>query len=256
MTLASYANTFLTHAPTLTESISRALRQAILDGVLVGGESVRQEEIAKTFGVSRVPIREALLKLEGEGLVETVPRRGVVVTSLSSQDFDEILEMRLALELLAIERAAQRFTSADARSAMQVVDEARAGMLASPTPDLGKEFESRWGGMNWEFHRRLYLPAARPRLLTTIENLQRLFARHLRVRITAKSVGTDPRYDLQAADAEETLREWAQVLDEHEQMVKACEAHDVAAAQEVLRHHISDHGTEAVQRLRNTRTQA
>jgi DNA-binding GntR family transcriptional regulator len=253
MTLDAYAADFLTQAPTMTESIARALRQAILDGSLVGGSTIRQEEVARKFGVSRVPIREALLKLEGEGLVETQPRRGVVVTSLSQTGFEEILDMRIALESLAIEQAVKRFTPADARAAMQIVEEARAGMRASASPDLGKEIESRWGDLNWEFHRRLYAPAARPRLLASIENLQQLFARHLRARIASKN-DSPPVASRKAMreDAKANLQEWAAVIDEHEQMVVACARHDAPAAIKVLRHHISDHGTELVQRLRET----
>ena len=125
MSLDSYAANFPISSPTMTSSVARLLRQAILDGALPGGSVIRQEEVARKFGVSRVPIREALLKLEGEGLVETQPRRGVVVTMLSTDDFEEILEMRFALESLALERSAQRFTAVHAADAMAVVQQGR-----------------------------------------------------------------------------------------------------------------------------------
>ncbi|HWI83817.1 GntR family transcriptional regulator [Ramlibacter sp.] len=255
MSLDSYAAKFPVSSPTMTSSVARLLRQAILEGALPGGSVIRQEEVARKFGVSRVPIREALLKLEGEGLVETQPRKGVVVTVLSTDDFEEILEMRFALESLAIERAAQRFSAANTAAAMAVVEQARTILKSKRNLDLAHEFESRWGELNWSFHRRLYEPAGRPRLLATIENLQQLFARHLRMHIAAP----DPRLPAARSLREDTaanLQEWAAVLDEHEQMVRACAAHDGATAVAVLKHHISDHGRELVRRLREAGTPA
>lgn len=247
MNLDDYAVSLPASAPTMTNSVARLLRQAILEGALPGGTVIRQEEVARKFGVSRVPVREALLKLEGEGLVETQPRRGVVVTVLSTDDFEEILEMRLALESIAIERAARRFTRHDAEVAMAVVEDARR-ILHSPTSaNAAAEFEGRWGELNWAFHRRLYEPAARPRLLASIENLQQLFARHMRVHLASG----DAKTSSDGAAAANT-REWATVLDEHEQIALACSRNDAAAAVELLRDHIMQHGTELVRRLRQS----
>lgn len=256
MSLDSYVANFPINSPTMTSSVARLLRQAILDGAIPGGSVIRQEEVARKFGVSRVPIREALLKLEGEGLVETQPRKGVVVTVLSTEDFEEILEMRIALESIAIERAAERFSSAQAAHAMTVVEQGREVLTRSRNPDFAKEFESRWGELNWEFHRRLYEPAQRPRLLGAIENLQQLFARHLRMHIAVRDPQTQPASGALREDAAANLQEWAAVLDEHEQMVQACARHDAAAAVTVLRHHIADHGRELVRRLRENATAA
>lgn len=255
MSLDTYVANFPVSSPTMTSSVARLLRQAILDGALPGGSVIRQEEVARKFGVSRVPIREALLKLEGEGLVETQPRRGVVVTMLSTDDFEEILEMRFALESLALERAAQRFTAAHAAAAMAVVQQGREVLTRSQSPDFAKEFESRWGELNWAFHKRLYEPAGRPRLLATIENLQQLFARHLRMHIAVRDPSLPPGGSLRE-DTAANLQEWAAVLDEHEQMVMACARHDAATAVAVLRHHIADHGRELVRRLRQNATAA
>lgn len=253
MSLDSYLSEFPRQTPTAAESVTRVLRQAILDGVLSGGSMLRQEELARKFGVSRVPIREALLKLEGEGLVETQPRRGVVVTALSAEDFEEILEMRIALESLALRWAAPRFRPEDAAAAREILARAEAGLHAAGGPDLLREFESRWGDLNWEFHRRLYLAGNRPRLMATLENLHQLFARHLRVRIAtageASEIG-DPGHASQQEALAANIQEWAAVLDEHRLMLEACERHDAGAACAVLKRHISDHGAELVHRLR------
>lgn len=251
MSLDTYALQLPAQAPTVAESVARALRKAILEGALAGGSAVRQEEVARVFGVSRVPVREALLRLEGEGLVETHPRRGVVVTALSTDDFEEILEMRFALESLALRRSAKNFSKNDLEDTLAIVAEARLGLLPDAGPDLAHEIESRWGDLNWKFHRRLYLPANRPRLLASIEQLQQLFARHLRVRMgSAEAVYGQNGDQSSSASSAANLREWAQVLDEHEAMSMACGRHDADAAIEILERHISGHGAELVTRLR------
>ncbi|MGB6102458.1 MAG: GntR family transcriptional regulator [Pusillimonas sp.] len=252
MNLDDYVAGFPQQSPTAAESISRLLRQAILDGALEGGSVLRQGEIAKRFGVSRIPVREALLKLEGEGLVETQPRQGVVVTMLSADDFVEILEMRYALESLALDLAAPRFKDEDLDDALAIVIEAEKSMPTPADQDPRKEFESRWGNLNWVFHRRLYTVANRPRLLTSIENLHQLFARHLRVRIddtgTAASASSGERHTLLEANR----REWTDVLEEHRQIALACARHDAEAAKEILKRHIYNHGGELVRKLKET----
>lgn len=238
---------------TAQESVARTLRRLILNGTLPGGSALRQEDLAKRLGVSRMPLREALLKLEAEGLVETQPRRGVVVTMLSAEDFEEILEMRFSLESLAVTKAAERFTPADTKAVMEIVDLAEAQLKKSAEPDLSAEFESRWGDLNWEFHKRLYKPANKPRLLGVIENLHQLFARHLRVRIATAGGSDNPAFGgSRKEQIAENLKEWANVLAEHREMVVACDKHDGRAARSVLKRHISDHGAELMRRLRDS----
>jgi DNA-binding GntR family transcriptional regulator len=237
--------------PTVVETLVRSLRQAIMSGALAGGTPIRQEEMSRKFGVSRVPLREALLRLEGEGLVETQPRRGVVVTALSSEDFSEILEMRQALESLAIGLAAQKFTDAHLRQVLEIVDQADELLKKEGPLDLSSEFEHRWGALNLEFHRRLYAPANRPRLMTSIEAMHNLFARHVRVLIEG-----GVRFDDVQPSAEETLAanlaEWRAVNNEHRDMALACARHDADEAKRLLHHHISGHGAELLRRLRNS----
>jgi DNA-binding GntR family transcriptional regulator len=85
-----------------------ALREAILDGRLAPGTRLVQEELAARYGTSRIPLREALRRLEGEGLVRTTHNRGAVVRPLSPKDVADLYDVRLALETLAVRRAAAR----------------------------------------------------------------------------------------------------------------------------------------------------
>jgi DNA-binding GntR family transcriptional regulator len=95
---------------TLAEKAFDALHSAIITGQLRPGTRLPIEELAEVLEMSPMPIREAVRRLHGAGLVENIPHRGARVTELSLTDLAEVVEARLALELLAIRRAAERFT--------------------------------------------------------------------------------------------------------------------------------------------------
>lgn len=85
------------------------LRDAILDGTYAPGTRLVQEELAASLGISRIPLREALRRLEGEGLVVISPNRGAIVRPLLTKDIVDLFDVRLALESLALERAAANY---------------------------------------------------------------------------------------------------------------------------------------------------
>lgn len=89
------------------DAIAHALREDILAGRLLGGERLVEETIAKRYGVSRVPVREALTRLQSEGFVTIVRYRGAAVSETLVQDSRELLEIRRGLEILAAQLAAQ-----------------------------------------------------------------------------------------------------------------------------------------------------
>ncbi|MET0453343.1 MAG: GntR family transcriptional regulator [Mycobacterium sp.] len=89
------------------DSIAHALREEILAGRLTGGERLVEEAIAKQFGVSRVPVREALTRLQSEGFVTIVRYRGAAVSETLVQDSHELLQIRRGLETLAAQLAAE-----------------------------------------------------------------------------------------------------------------------------------------------------
>lgn len=90
-------------------SVIDDLREAILVGDYRPGAKLIQEELATRFGVSRIPLREALRRLEGEGLVLMSPNRGAVVRPLVPKDVADLFELRIALETVALRRAAERY---------------------------------------------------------------------------------------------------------------------------------------------------
>lgn len=92
------------------DDLFEALRESILTCRRAPGERLIQEELAAEFGTSRIPLREALRRLEGEGLVVIAPHRGAIVRPFVPKDVVDLYEVRLALETLAVRRAAARFT--------------------------------------------------------------------------------------------------------------------------------------------------
>jgi len=107
---------------TLAEKAFAALHGAILNGELTPGQRLLIEELAEQLEMSPMPIREALRRLDSAGLVEHVPHRGARVAELSLPDLREVYEARLALEPLAVEQGAARFTSEDARAGRESLD--------------------------------------------------------------------------------------------------------------------------------------
>ena len=97
----------------LRDVVFNPLRQAILKGELEPGERLMEIQLADRLGVSRTPIREAIRKLELEGLVLMIPRKGAEVAKISEKSLRDVLEVRRSLEELAIELACQRMTESD-----------------------------------------------------------------------------------------------------------------------------------------------
>ena len=89
----------------LRDVVFKTLRQAILKGELKPGERLMEIALAEKLGVSRTPIREAIRKLELEGLVVMVPRKGAHVANITEKDLNDVLEVRIGLENMAIDKA-------------------------------------------------------------------------------------------------------------------------------------------------------
>jgi DNA-binding GntR family transcriptional regulator len=197
-----------TDVKTTTEMIASALRDDILQGKLSSNQPLRQDEIASQFGVSKIPVREALVQLKAEGLVTFVPNRGASVANLSGEEANEIYLMRIALEKIALARAIPRLTVSQLSQAEEILD----------TIDAEKD-TARWGELNWEFHATLYSPCSMPRLLSTIQTLHANVARYLVLYLE----GMD-------------YQERSQV--EHRSLLEACRHGEVDQALDVLEGHL------------------
>ena len=150
---------------TKSTHIAEILAEEIIRGEHPPGARLAQEHIAERFACSHVPVREALQHLVQMELAVAIPRRGVRVVELSSTDHAEILEMRLALEPLALRQAAPYITPAHIKD----INTLRTECDAAEDPIT-------WEKANRDFHMAILRPCRRARLLNSIEALQRLSA--------------------------------------------------------------------------------
>jgi DNA-binding GntR family transcriptional regulator len=122
---------------TLKDNVTEILRQSIIDGSLAPGTEFNQAQLAERLGVSRGPIREAVGQLEQEGLIQSIPYKGIVVTPLTPQYVEELYSVRVALETLAIARGIERLQPQHLDLLTKTIDDmrraARAGDLDSLT---------------------------------------------------------------------------------------------------------------------------
>lgn len=160
----------MSHAPEdpLSTRIARVLAQRIITGEIAPGARLRQDHIAREFGTSHVPVREAFRDLQAQGLAEAEPRRGMRVTDFDVAELREVAQMRASLESLALRHAAPHLTRAILKEAEEVT---RHGDSAQTVQD--------WEAANRHFHRLILSPCAMPRLLRTIDDLQAASARFL-----------------------------------------------------------------------------
>lgn len=159
-----YAET-MSNLSTKSSIIAEALAEEIIRGEIEPGSRLAQDRIAERFQSSHVPAREALQRLVQMELATSEPRRGVRVFSLSSADHDDIQEMRLALEPLALRTSTRRFDPV----ALTKIERARAACDDATDPIA-------WEKANRTFHLAILQPCERPLLLQRIEQLQRLSA--------------------------------------------------------------------------------
>ena len=195
---------------TLAEKAFETLHSAIITGQLRPGTRLPIEELAEVLEMSPMPIREAVRRLDAAGLVENIPHRGARVTELSVTDLAEVYEARLALEVLAIRRAAERFALAHEVAARQ-----RLARLDQMTDDNSATTSAAHAA----FHFALYDAAASAWLLRLIRPVWE----------------TSERYCLEVPQC----RQLAARGPEHEAILEACVANDPDRAAVALHDHLA-----------------
>lgn len=190
--------------------IAEAIRGGILDGTIEAGQQLVQDDLARAFGTSRIPVREALRQLESDGIVAYHPHRGASVALLTAKDVAEIYEMRAPLELLALRLAIPKLDRARLTAAERVIDDSAVLTNAAA-----------FGRLNWRFHEILYEAANRPRLLKAILNLYIHASRW-------------PPF------AREQRKAFAAIVAEHREILRACRRGDTTAAVKALGRHLAE----------------
>ncbi len=148
----------------LRELVLEALREAILDGTLQPRERLMEIQLAEELGVSRTPIREALRKLELEGFIVMIPRKGAYVADFSLRDLEDTFEVRKSLEGLAAELCAERATEEEILEMDQLLQQKAIAIQNNDMPQLLK--------VDTAFHEILYQASRNKRLCNIISNLR------------------------------------------------------------------------------------
>jgi DNA-binding GntR family transcriptional regulator len=164
--MTATGNPLLMGSLPLPELIYLSIRERIFNGTTPPGTELRQEELARQFGASRVPVREAMSRLQAEGLIVLRPRRGFAVTSLDLAEIIEIFELRMVLEQHAVEVATRLRTESD-------LHDVEAILRQMDALEPGAEnYLTRWLDLNRDFHNRLIACARRKRVSSIVINLR------------------------------------------------------------------------------------
>ncbi|WP_293575528.1 GntR family transcriptional regulator [Phaeobacter sp.] len=187
-----------------------ALRRAIIEGDLKEGTPLRQDDLARTFNTSRIPVREAISRLEEQGLVKTQRYKGAVVSSLSEQEAREIFDLRALLEPEVIRRAVPRISD----TALAQAKDCLIAFSQSSDP-------MTWGDLNRDFHATLYQEAGLQYHMDVIENAMDRVDSYLRAQLVLSN-GSE------------------RANEEHIAIWNACAAGDADLAASLTRAHILD----------------
>ena len=196
---------------TLSAAIVEQLRRGILDGSYPAGAQLRQDALAATFEVSRIPVREALFQLEAEGLVAIEPHKGAIVSAFSLQDINDVFDLRVLLEPRLLAQSVPRMSEEDL---VEVAALDVAFDLAMAQQDV-----SQWGLLNARYHLALYRHAPLPRTLAIVTALLQTSDRFTRLQLNRASALT-------------------RAGSEHRRLLRLCRAGQVNAACECLVAHI------------------
>lgn len=153
---------------TIQQSISDDLRKKIIQGRIKVGERIRIDQVSNQYGVSTMPAREAVLRLESEGFLTFYPYRGAVVKELSIQEVEEIFKIRQIMESAAAQLAIQNLGSDELNKLEELL------MKMEKIKDI-----PRWLELNWQFHETIYEPCRLPRFCKMIRNLRNDINRYL-----------------------------------------------------------------------------
>jgi DNA-binding GntR family transcriptional regulator len=193
---------------TVADYVAETLRDAIIAGQFEDGEELNQVKLAEMFNVSRVPIREAMRRLEAEGLISAEAHRRAVVVGFDKDRIAEIFEIRAMLESFALQRAATKLDSAQIAELRRLCEEA----------DEVEDHEE-WLEHNHRFHQALLAPSGSTTALTLVEQLSRQVERYIR-------------------RSGRSLHRPREAGEEHRQLVNSLEEGNVDEAREILTRHI------------------
>ena len=196
---------------TLSGLIVDQLRQSIFAGEHSAGAQLRQDALAEAYGVSRIPVREALFQLEAEGLVRIVPHKGAIVSELSLGEINDVFDLRGIIEPRLLAGSVPLLETGD----FEHLNEIHARFSES----IARRDVSAWGELNAEFHLALYVRSPHPRSRSIVTGLLQTSDRYTRVQLSNST-------------AMETAEK------EHAELIALCRAKKADEACRFLFHHI------------------
>jgi len=208
----------------LPETLAQSLRERILNGEFKEGDALNQEALAEEYDVSRMPVREALRHLESSGLIAIQTHKGAIVTALPIEQIAELFDLRALLECDILGHAIAKTRDGHLAASRIVLSQLEAAYRDGDV--------ARWGALNWEFHRSLYVPADRVQTLAAIQTINVQTDRYIRLQLQLAGPGA-------VANAEA----------EHRELLRLCESREARAAVAYLRRHIQNAGKSLVAAL-------
>ena len=197
----------------LRDVVFNTLRKAILRGELKPGERLMEIQLANKLGVSRTPIREAIRKLELEGLVLMIPRKGAEVAQITEKNMQDVLEVRKALEELSVQLACERITPEQVEEMKMAAEDFRKVLKSG---DVTKNAEA-----DVKFHDIIFAATNNQRLITLLNNLREQMYRFRVEYLKQKEC-------------------YPQLLEEHDKLIALISGGEVEEACELMGCHIDN----------------
>lgn len=197
----------------LRDVVFRTLRRQILMGELKPGERLMEVKLTKKLGVSRTPVREAIHMLEIEGLAKVIPRRGASVSDITEEDLQDVLEVRCALEELAVELACARRSEEDI---FNIKKAARAFVEATKKGSISEMAEK-----DVAFHNLIFSATGNKRLIQLVGNLSERMYRYRIEYLKNKGV-------------------YEGLIKEHSDIIRYIEGNNPSEARAAIRKHITN----------------
>ena len=197
----------------LRDVVFNTLREAILKGDLKPGERLMEMHLATKLGVSRTPIREAIRMLEQEGLAVTLPRKGAQVAKMTEKDLQDVLEIRDALDELAVVSACSRMANSEFESLTAAMEVFEKAIKAGEVKDIVEADEA--------FHDVIYKMTKNPKLEAIVGNMREQMYRYRYEYIK------DPKV-------------YSQLIKEHDAIIKGLKNRDVDGLREVMHTHLEN----------------
>lgn len=210
----------------LPDAIASDIRERILCGQMAEGEVIRQDALAQEYDVSRMPVREALKRLDAEGLVQFTINRGASVTKHSLKEIGEVFDLRILIEVDLFRRAIPAMTASDHAKC--------EGILKAMEASYEADDVAKWGALNFDYHSALYAAADRKLTNDILQSVSQHSDRYVRMHLSV-------------------MKQLESACKEHRDLLVMAMERDVDAGCALLRGHIERTKDQLLKRVEENR---